>query len=584
MTDSGSRWQKWVVCFLLGAAVLAVFSQALHCGFVNFDDQDYVTLNNNIQHGLNWQGIQWALTTAHAANWHPLTWLSHALDCRLYGLAPAGHHLTSLLLHAANAVLFFLLLNHLTRTLWSSAFVAAMFALHPLRVESVVWVSERKDVLSTFFWMLTVGAYARYADKLKSQASNSKFFYALALLFFILGLMSKPMLVTLPFVLLLLDFWPLGRWKFGPEFSWRPVVEKIPFFVLAAGSSLVTFLIQNHLGVVEPLARFPLSVRLANVPFAYACYIGRNFWPAGLAIYYPHRALGLLEVGGAVCLLVAVNVLVIRRWRAQPYLAVGWFWFLGMLVPAIGLVQVSTQAMADRYSYLPSAGLWIMVAWAARDWACNRPFPRAAAALAGWIAVIACMVLTPRQISCWRDTRSLFMQAAAVTDQSFLACYNLGCYAMDQGEYPEAVAYFNKALSTEADNAPWANHSRAYNNLGYSYLREGQISNAVVSFEKALAIQPRFPEAYYNMGRAFLTNGQPDVAVDCLQRALALDQNPRILGALAAAYAETGRLPEAVAAAQRARQLALAHNNPALAAALESQLRRYQAGDGGPHP
>jgi Flp pilus assembly protein TadD len=655
MTETGRQWQKWAVCLLLGAAVLAAFWPALHCNFVYFDDQDYVVYNKNIQHGLNGPSLKWALTSAHAANWHPLTWVSHILDCQIYGLDPAGHHMTSLLLHTANAILLFLLLNGLTGALWRSAFVAAMFALHPLRVESVVWVSERKDVLSTFFWLLTVAAYVCYAQEFKVQSSRFKVYYWMALALFALALMAKPMVVTLPFVLLLLDYWPLGRLEFGPQFSWRPVGEKIPFFLLAAGDSVATFLVQSHFGVVTTLTRFPLSVRLSHIPVAYTKYLFKNFWPSGLAVFYPYHPVGTLQVLAALGLLVAVSVLAIRNLRSRPYLAVGWFWFLGMLVPAIGLVQVSTQAMADRYSYLPSVGIWIMVAWAVKDWIGSRLFPRAAAAVAGGMAIIACLVWTPVQASYWQNTRSLFMRAARVTDQNYLAYYNLGCYAKDEGEYPQSIAYFKKALSAEADNAPWANHARAYNNLGYSYLHEGQISNAVADFEKALELQPQYPEAYYNLGRAFIANNQPDVAVDCFQRALALDpsvaeihyrlanalmqlgrpadaisqysqalqlnpglddaannlalllatcpdrslrngakavavarqasehshdQNPVILGTLAAAYAEAGQLSEAIATAQRARQLALAQNNHTLADVLESQWRRYQSGGG----
>ena len=658
MTESGSRWQKWGVCLLLALAVWVVFWPALRYGFVYYDDQDYVTDNKNVQHGLNWQSIKWALTTAHAANWHPVTWMSHIIDCQLYGLNPVGHHLTNLLLHSANSVLLFLLLRRLTGAPWRSAFVAAIFALHPLRVESVVWISERKDVLSTFFWMLAVGAYVRYAGHLKLQLSTSRIFYALALLFFALGLMAKAMLVTLPFILLLLDYWPLGRLEFGAKFSWRLIAEKIPFFILAAGASATTFLIQNHLGVVGTLRRFPLSLRLANAPVACVRYMVKNFWPRGLAIYYPYRPLGLLEVAGALCILGSVSILVARRCRRQPYLAVGWFWFLGMLVPVIGLVQTGTQAMADRYSYLPSVGLWIMVAWGVWDWAGHRPIPRAAAALGAGMAVLVFLAWTPRQIHYWRNTRALFMRAGAVTDHYFLAYYNIGCYDMGEGHCSQAILDFKKALNSEPDNTPWADHSRAYNDLGYAYLREGQITNAVANFEKAVAIRPQYPEAYYNLGCAFLNHNQPDVAVDCFQRALALDssvaeihyklanalmqlgqqakaiaeysqalrlrpdmdeaannlawllatspdpslrngakaltlarqasehshdQNPVVLGTLAAAYAAEGKLSDAAAAAQRGRQLALTQNNPSLAAALESQLRQYQTVNGGPH-
>ena len=659
MTDSGSRGQKWAICLLLVVAVLAVFGPALRCGFVSYDDPDYVSSNPEVQHGLNWQSIQWGLTTTHADNWHPLTWVSHILDYRLYGAKPAGHHLTSLLLHAANSVLLFLLLNRLTGALWASAFVAAVFALHPLRVESVVWVAERKDVLSTFFWMLTVGAYCRYAAAFKVQGSKFKVFYGLSLVLFALGLMAKPMLVTLPFVLLLLDYWPLGRWEMGAPFSWGLIAEKIPFFLLAAGDSVATFLVQNHLGAVESLRSFPLSVRLANVPVAYARYIGKNIWPAGLTIFYPSRPVGWLEAGGALWLLVAASALVLWHGRTQPYLAVGWFWFLGMLVPTIGLVQVGNQAMADRYSYLPCVGLWIMVAWGARDWIGHRPLPRAMATLAAGMAVMACIVLTPLQIRYWQNSGALFQRAADATDDNELAYYNLGCYDRDQGDYPQAIVNFKKALSTESDSALGFSPSLAYNNLGYAYLHEGDITNAVANCDKALALQPRYPEAYFNLGRAFLANHQPDVAVDCFQRALGLDssaaeihcqlanalvqvgqpaaamaeysrtlqlrpgldeaannlasllatcsdrslrdgaraialarqasehshgQNPAILATLAAAYAESGKLSEAVATAQEAQRLALAQNNTALAGVLESQVRQYQQGRGGALP
>jgi hypothetical protein len=327
MTKCGSRWQKWVVGLLLGAAVLAAFWPALRCDFVAFDDPDYVTENTDIQHGLNWRSVQWAFTTGHGANWHPLTWLSHIIDWQLYGPEPAGHHLTSLLLHAANVVLLFLLLNQMTGALWRSAWVAAVFALHPLRVESVVWVAERKDVLSTLFWMLAVWAYVRYAKGLKFQISDFKFFYGLSLLFFDLGLMSKPMLVTLPFVLLLLDYWPLGRLEFGPRFSRRLIVEKIPFLALAFCSSAITFVVQNRSGVVASLSAVSLGERLANVPVAYVRYLGKIFWPSGLAVFYGYAPRSFFEVAGSVVLLALITVWVVWQARARPYLAVGWFWF-----------------------------------------------------------------------------------------------------------------------------------------------------------------------------------------------------------------------------------------------------------------
>jgi Flp pilus assembly protein TadD len=653
MTESERRSQGWLICLLLALAVMVVFWPAVHCGFINYDDQDYVTENPNVQHGLTLQSLHWALTTSHASNWHPVTWISHIIDCQLYGLRPAGHHFTNVLLHAVNSILLFRLLLRLTGDLGPSVFVAAMFALHPLRVESVVWVSERKDVLSTLFWILSAGAYVRYAEKLKSKTASPALFYALALVFFALGLMSKPMLVTLPFVLLLLDFWPLGRLEFGPKFNWRPIVEKIPFLLLAAGDSTVTFLIQNQRGAVGTLAKYPLSARLANIPVAYVRYIARDFWPAGLAFFYPSRLWSTLEVGGAVCLLGTVTILALRRWRAQPYLATGWFWFLGMLVPAIGLVQVGAQSMADRYSYLPSVGLWVMAAWSARDWIGEFSSRRIMAALAGAGAVITCIAVTSAQIPYWRDSRALFTRSAEVTGGSYLAYYNIGCYATLDRKFDDAIACFKKALNAEPDNATWADHAPAYNDLGYAYLQVGDFSNAEASLEKAIALRPDYPKASYNLGCAFLGSRQPAEAVETLQRALALDPGaadihyklanalmqsgkfanaiaeydqalklrpgmdeaannlawllatckdrslrdgaravtlaqqalqhthdpqPMMLGTLAAAYAEAGKFPEAIATAQQAHQLALQQNNLALAKVLESQLKRYHDG------
>ena len=421
-------------------------------------------------------------------------------------------------------VLLFLLLRHLTGALWPSAFVAAMFALHPLRVESVVWISERKDVLSTFFWMLAVGAYVRYADHLKSQKSNFKLFYVLALVFYALGLICpKQMLVTLPFVLVLLDYWPLGRLELGPNFSWRLVAEKIPFFALSIGASLVIFLVQNQVGAVKSLTRFPLSARLANVPFAYTRYIGKNFWPSGLSIFYAHRPLGLLEVGGALCLLGVISALVVRRWRAQPYLAVGWLWFLGVLVPTLGLVQSGLQSMADRFCYVPSVGLWIMVAWGVRDLIGAHPLARVGAALAGGLAIIACTVLTPLQISHWQNAGEIIKRATRrKLDQDYWRCYNLGCKAVEQGDYPLAIRDFQEALSTEQETPLLSDHSLAYNNLGYALLHEGQIAGAVTNFQVAIMINPLFAEAYFNLGNAFLIHNQPKEAVNYLQKSLAL--------------------------------------------------------------
>jgi protein O-mannosyl-transferase len=627
MTDAGTRRTKWLLCALLGAAVLVVYGPALHCGFVNYDDPAYVTENWHVQHGLNWPCIRWAFTTDAASNWHPLTWLSHTVDCQLYGLHPAGHHLTSLLLHAANSVLLLLLLNRLTGALWRSAFVAAIFAIHPLRVESVVWISERKDVLSAFFWMLTVGAYVRYVEKFKVQSSKFKVFYGLSLLFFALGLMSKPMVVTLPFVLLLLDYWPLGRLEFGPKFSWRPVVEKIPFFVLAAGSSLVTFLVQNRTGAVAPLARFSLGVRLENIPVAYARYLTMNFWPADLASFYPYVGWPAAEIIGAVALLAGITGWALWRARSAPYLAVGWFWFLGTLVPMIGLVQVGGQSLADRYSYLPSIGLWIMVAWGLHDLASRHPFLRAAMTMAAGLAAVLFALLAWRQTGVYQDSETLweatlrsypnclmahnllsrwFMEkgqwdqalqhcraAAAILPGDPTVHDDLSRIFLHQGNVDEAIAEGLKSIQAQprsevnrqtlaraylqkGDFAAAAASCReairikpaaleAWCNLGYALLQQGQVSEAAAAYERALELNPDAALAHNDLGNIFLRQRRMDEAMAQFQRAVELD--PSFAEAhynLAGILAYRGRLDEAIAHCQKAVEI-----QPTLAAARQ---------------
>ena len=403
--------RTWRVCGALAVAVVLVFSGALRCGFVDYDDPAYIVSNAEIQHGLTARSLWWALSTGAASNWHPLTWLSHILDAAIYGLKPAGHHLTSLLLHAANSVLLLLLLRRMTGALWRSAFVAALFALHPLRVESVVWVSERKDVLSGLFWLLAVWAYVRHVEEIRVGEAGRKGLYALAVALFALGLMAKPMLVTLPFVLLLLDWWPLGR---RPEGLKQLLTEKIPFFALAAASSVATYLVQQHGGAVSH--GLPLGGRLANAVISYPRYLGKMFWPVDLSVLYPHpgRWPGG-EVAAAGIFLVLTTGLAVWGARRRPYLAVGWFWFLGMLAPVIGVVQVGLQSMADRYSYLSLTGVLIMVAWGANDLLGGDRIGRWTLGILGGAAVAACVVLTPRQVGYWKDSETLFRHAVQVT-------------------------------------------------------------------------------------------------------------------------------------------------------------------------
>ena len=537
--SSAGKDKSWaaLVCVALAAATLVVFWGARQCQFVNYDDPAYIASNEAIQHGLTAQSVRWAFQTGAASNWHPLTWLSHMADVDLYGMEPAAHHLTSVLLHAINGVMLFLILRRMTGALWRSAFVAAVFALHPLRVESVVWVSERKDVLSTLFWMLTVWAYVRHAEKFKVQGSMFKVFYGLSLVFFAFGLMSKPMLVTLPFVLLLLDYWPLARLPLGMA---GLVKEKIPFFILAVASSVVTFLVQRHGGAVSSLTGVPVGARVGNAFISYVRYVAKMFWPARLSPLYPHPGYWpWWEVGGAVVLMAAVTAWVIRRARSQPYLLVGWFWFVGMLAPTIGLVQVGIQSMADRYSYVASVGLLIMLTWGAADWMGTHRWVLATAAA---LALGACAILTTRQVAFWRTSETLFTHAVEVTDNNYLAYNNLGFDFSNRGEMERAMVYFQKALDINS------NYDEAHNNLGYALAALGRDQEATNEYIKALSLNPRLTEAHNNLGIALGHLGLSDAGIHEYQ--VALEENPRHAGAhnnLGVALAMRGQLDEAIA-------------------------------------
>jgi protein O-mannosyl-transferase len=533
------------VCVVLALAVLAVFSRVLHCGFVDYDDGNYVFSNQEVQRGLTPQSVRWALTTGESSNWHPVTWLSHEMDVELYGLKPAGHHLTSLFLHTANAVLLLLILKRMTGTMWRSAFVAAMFALHPLRVESVAWVAERKDVLSALFFMLAIGAYVRYAEKFKVQSSKFKVHYSLCLVFFVLGLMAKPMLVTLPFVLLLLDYWPLRR-KDGPK---RLLTEKIPFFLLAAASSVVTYLVQQKGGAVS--TSFALNDRLANAVISYTRYLGKTFWPVHLAAYYPHpEHWPEWEVAAAAIFLALVTGLVIWQARGRPYLAVGWFWFLGMLVPAIGVVQVGLQSMADRYTYLPLVGVFIMVAWGANAALGERREGRRILALMGGLAVAACAALSSWQVRYWRDSETLFTHAIESTKGNYLMCDNLGYLLADKREYAKAEAWYQRALEMKPD------YAAAHNNYGVALAKSGRLEEAIAQFRMAIANLENYGHAHLGLGNALAAQGKLDEAAKEYGICVALDpEDPQAHNMLGNVRSQQGKLEEAVAQYREASRL-----------------------------
>jgi hypothetical protein len=466
------RWTVPAVCIFLAAITFAVFGQTLRHEFVNYDDDDYVSENPEVARGLTLKGIVWAFTHVHAFNWHPLTWFSHMLDCQFYGLNPGGHHLTNILLHTATAILLFLVLRRMTAALWRSAFVAAVFAIHPLRVESVAWVAERKDVLSGLFFMLTIGACVRYASSARNrkaggiQTSNIEHrtpnierkesrstlhasrFYVLCLLFFALGLMCKPMLVTLPLVLLLLDYWPLERFTIhDSRFTiGRLIIEKIPLLALAGASCMATLFAQKD--AIWSLERICLPSRAGNALISCAAYLGEMVWPSKLAVLYPFptRGIGISEVVFPLVLLAGISTGVFVLRRCRPYLLTGWLWFLGMLTPVIGLIQVGPQARADRYTYLPQIGLYLALTWAVAElcagWRHRRPVLGGIAA----IVIASLSVASFRQTSYWRNSESLWTHALACTSDNAIAHNNLGCALIQKRSVNEAIAHFQKAL------------------------------------------------------------------------------------------------------------------------------------------
>jgi len=541
--------KRVLVSACLAAVTLAVFWQVLDHDFTTFyDDGEYVTENRHVQSGLTRDAITWAFTSVHSANWHPLTWISHMLDCQLYGLNPEGHHLTSLLLHTANVVLLFLILARMTGSLWRSGFVAALFAIHPLHVESVAWISERKDILSTFFWMLTMLAYVRYAECPRFGR------YALVVLLFALGLMAKPMLVTLPFVLLLLDYWPLGRFKSkgdakdGPGWS-KLLLEKIPLLALSAASCAVTCLAQRRGGAVGSFEDFPSGVRIANALVAYMGYIVKTVWPRCLAVFYPHPedTLPVWQVAGAGFLLICVSILAIRAGRRHPYLPVGWLWYLGTLVPVIGLVQVGGQAMADRYSYVPLIGLFIVIAWGIPDLlmrgADNVPAAQRGTALlvipAG-VTIAALMVCTWFQLAHWQNSITLFEHALTCTKSNYVAHDCLGLAFASQGKLDEAAAHYREALGIAPE------YASAYNNLGVVLARQGKLEEAVKEYRQAIRVRPEFADAHYNLGKALALQGNLDDAVVHYLKALRTEpDNAEARNNLGNIWAEQGKTEKA---------------------------------------
>jgi tetratricopeptide (TPR) repeat protein len=534
------RWRVAGICVVLAAITFAVFGQTLRHEFIDFDDGDYVYDNPMVARGLTLKGIVWAFTHFHSANWHPLTWLSHMLDCQFYGLNPAGHHLTNVLLHTATVIALFLVLRQMTGALWRSAFVAAVFAIHPLRVESVAWVAERKDVLSGLFFMLTIGAYVRYARRPRSPAC-----YGLLLLLFAMGLMCKPMLVTLPVVLLLLDYWPLQRVEPGKLSGL--VMEKLPLLALSAASCVATVLAQNK--AIQSTESYSLPLRFANALVACMIYLGQMVWPTGLAAFYPHPHNGLSawEVGLAGTLLAGFSAVALRQRRKQPWLLAGWLWYLMMLLPVVGLIQVGGQAHADRYTYLPQIGIYMAVTWQMAEWGASRQACRVAIGglMAGVLAVL--MLCAWKQTAYWKNSETLWNHALGCTTGNYVAHLNLGADLLKKGRVDDAIAFYQKGLQTEPDNA------ESHNNLANALREKGRVDEAITQYKKALELKPDYAEAQYNLGTTLLQKGNADEAITHYQAALLI--NPDYAEAhygLGNALRQKGRVDDAMVHYQKA--------------------------------
>ncbi|MDB6025881.1 MAG: Tetratricopeptide 2 repeat protein [Verrucomicrobiales bacterium] len=518
----------WVLPAFLGL-VLVILTLWLYLPvrsyeFLNYDDPDYVSQNPHVQAGLHWETVKWAFTHSYAFNWHPVTWISHMLDCQFFGPNAGAHHLVNVAFHVANTLLLFLLLRKMTKAVWPSAFVAAFFAFHPLHVESVAWVCERKDVLSTFFWLLTTWAYVSYVHR-KGEGKQSRgiVWYGIALLCFALGLMSKAMLVTLPFTLLLLDFWPLSRFSPDDTTQSRPsrlVLEKAPFFLLAIGSSVVTFFVQRTEGAVANTQTFPVGLRIANTFISYLRYLENTIWPKGLMIFYSYPLTWpAWQVTTAVVILLAISAIVIWKVRQLPFLFVGWFWFVGTLVPVIGLVQVGIQSLADRYMYVPLIGLGMMIAWGL--WKLATTLRRGGQVVAIGIFVLinaACFFGTRQQLRYWQNSITVFEHAADVLPGNVMAHVMAGNAYNDREDADRAIFHYTEALRVSP------NFAEVYYNLGNLLVGKKQFDDAVQCYQKALQLKPGYVDAHANL--AYALSAQHKTAEALAQEEAALKLRP----------------------------------------------------------
>jgi protein O-mannosyl-transferase len=546
--ETSDRSTVILACILLTMAILAVYWQVGGFDFVNIDDPFYVKNNNIVGQGITLVGIKWAFTSVYVSNWHPLTWISHMLDVQVFGMRPGLHHFTNVFIHIINTMLLFMLFKNMTGAVWRSAAVAALFALHPIHVESVAWISERKDVLSTFFWILTVTAYIWYIKQRSLQR------YLVVVISYILGLISKPMLVTLPFVLLLLDFWPLRRFEedgpIGDKSSLRHLVsvnkfatlvrEKTPLIALAVISSGITFYAQNSGGSVVSQEIIPPATRMINAIISYVTYLEKMLWPLKLAAYYPYsQAFQPLIVIACASILLVITALVLLFVRYLPYLAVGWFWYIGTLIPVIGIIQVGDQSMADRYTYIPLIGVFLMVVWGLRDLLRKWHYGKISLGSSFALIIIPLMWTTWVQIGYWKNSETLFRHTLDIAGNNYFAHFNLAVALYDKGDIDGAIEHYKEALQAN----PY--HASSHKNLGNLLFLKGNIDEAIGHYISALKINKDDAGGYYNLGTVYYKKGNLKKAIEYFQ--LAIDKNPGYIEAmekLEVARNELARFPD----------------------------------------
>ncbi|MGA2240784.1 MAG: tetratricopeptide repeat protein [Verrucomicrobiota bacterium] len=531
LSDFWCKKKTTLICLLLFGFVVWVFWPSLRCGFLFWDDTADVTSEPHVNSGLSLGNITWAFFTLEHCNWYPLNWLSHMLDCKVYGLEPWGHHLTSVLIHALNSVLVFVTFRKMTGAAWRSLAVALLFGLHPLRVQSVTWICERKDVLSLFFWMLTLLAYAQYAQECKKENGKVIKFYSLALLFFSLGLMSKAMLVTLPFILLLFDYWPLELYR--KKGGARMLMEKLPFLVLATADSWITLKAQQTAGITDEMKSLPMGDKIGNALISYVRYLGKFFWPENLSVYYPHPGhWPLFKVICAGLFVLGVSVMAVGLRRRMPYMLVGWFWYLGTLVPVIGLVQLLSQSMADRYTYIPMIGFTLLLVWFVADLTGQWRYKPVMMLVIGTSMIIACVVRTRYEISFFKDDITLWRRAVAVTKNEYNWCphYALGTVLCATPQRDDALNEFQESVRINP------NYAKSQLFLGNALERKNHFDEAIFHYQRALELNPDWGVAWYNCGFVFFEKGEVDKAIGHLKRAVQYEpNNTNFHNALAAA-------------------------------------------------